>query len=96
MRKSTMRTFEAWIKGATYRSRGRNGSPIWTTGGVVYSYNTPIARFTQASDRRAVFNSQRYSVTTTVHQRGMLQLMDGSGILPTICATESEYKANGE
>lgn len=89
MRKNTQEAFKAWIAGQSCR---KNKS-VWTTGGVVYSYNTPIAKFSDVSDTQAIVNMQCYSNTTTVHQRGLLTLMGQHGIVSVACPDEDSFKA---
>lgn len=71
-RKNTQKAVEAWIKGKTYHAKGRNGSPIWTAGGKLYSYSTEIGKWSDADGNMAIVNTDRYSVTTTCQQRGVM------------------------
>jgi len=95
-RKNTQQAIEAWKQGRSYRASGRNGSPIWTLGGILYSYDKEIARFSQATDRRAIVNLEKYSVTTSCQQSGALMLMEKNGIHPVHCYTEQEYNRKRE
>lgn len=87
MRKNTVETFQAWIRGQSCRK----AKSIWTVGGVIYSYDTPIAKFSDVSDVQAIVNMQRYSNTTTVHQRGIVALMIQHNIIVTNCATRENF-----
>ena len=91
MRKNTQRAFEAWQAGRSYRAPGRNGSPIWTVGGIVYSYGEEIARFSDASDKRAVINMEKFSVTTSCQQGGLYQLMVRHGIEAQVAECRETY-----
>lgn len=90
-RKNTENTFKAWTAGKGYRAPGRNGSPISTLGGIVYSYGVEIARFSSASDKRAILNMEKYSVTTSTQQRGLYQLMVRHGIDAVCCESQETY-----
>lgn len=87
MRKNTVEVFKAWIRGQSCRK----AKSIWTVGGVIYSYNTPIAKFSDASDIQATVNMQRYSNTTTVHQRGIVALMIQNNMIVTNCSTRENF-----
>jgi len=91
-RKNTTEAVKAWMSGKTYRAPGRNGSPIWTADGVLYSYNKEIARFASATDRRAILNMDKYSVTTSCQQNGVYNLMIRSGIDSVVCECEDTYR----
>jgi len=95
-RKNTQQAIEAWKQGRSYRASGRNGSPIWTLGGILYSYGKEIARFSQATDKRALVNMEKYSVTTSCQQRGAYVLMMNNGIFPIVCHSEAEYNRKRE
>lgn len=78
-RKNTQQAVEAWIKGGQYRARGRNGSPIWTSGGVLYSYSTTIGKWSDADPNTAILNTDTYSVTTSCQQNGVRSILSAKG-----------------
>lgn len=84
-RKNTTLAFMAWKDGKNYRARGRNGSPIWTCGGILYSYNTPIGKWSDSDGRCAILNGQKYSVTTSCQQTGIQSILFGAGFRVIIC-----------
>lgn len=88
-RKNTQEAFKAWQSGKNHRKC----DAIWTSGGILYSYNTPVAKFSQASEKVAYVNMERYSVTTTVQQRGILSLMNSNGINAVECDTLDFFKS---
>lgn len=65
MRKNTQNVFNAWLNGRSEKGQ----DSVWTDGSTIYSYNTPILWYNE--NQAVVINNQRYSVTTTVHQRGI-------------------------
>lgn len=78
MRKNTRRVYEAWRE---FRLDTRDRS-VWTNGQTVYSYGTAIlTRYGLAA--RVGLNVTPYSVTTTAHQSGLLDLLrqDGTPVL---------------
>lgn len=85
-RKNTTETFNAWKSGKTHRKC----RSIWTSGGVIYSYSTPIAKFSDVTDMHAIVNMNRYSVTTTIHQNGLLALMRQNGMF-TVVTSECSF-----
>jgi len=87
-RVNTTKAVAAWINGRYYRAPGRNGSPIWTMNGVLYSYQTPIAKFSDTSDRLAIVNLYKYSVTTSCQQGGVMQLLAEKGIRVLVASGE--------
>lgn len=87
MRKNTIEAFNAWKNGRHHRK----SSTIWTSGGVLYSYGTEIARFSTATDKRAILNMSKYSVTTSCQQNGVQRLMNEVGITPVLCYDEAAY-----
>lgn len=70
MRTGTIKAFEAWMQGKSYRQSNRS---IWTEGGIIYSYNTPILYV--SAEGKAAFNTNRYSRTTSTHQNGLRALL---------------------
>ena len=74
MRKNTQNVFNAWFNGLSER----NQKSIWTDGYKIYSYNTPILDYTDEGGVR--IDMSRYSVTTTVHQRGTQVMCDNRHI----------------
>ena len=93
MRMNTKRAFEAWQNGKAYRAPGRNGSPIHTCGGIIYSYNTPIAKFSEASDGCIIVNMEKYSVTTSTQQGGLLSLAIMNNLRIVKCMTRQQFDA---
>jgi hypothetical protein len=73
MRASTLRVFNAWIN----QENDRQQNSVWTNGDDIYSYGTVIV---SRVDDEVIFNSTRYSNTTTRHQNGIALLLKQSGI----------------
>lgn len=67
-RKNTQQAVQAWIEGKSHRKC----DSIWTAGGKLYSYNTEIGKWSDADGNMAIVNTERYSVTTTCQQRGVM------------------------
>lgn len=91
-RKNTQQAVEAWIKGGQYRARGRNGSPIWTSGGILYSYTTAIGKWSDADPNTAILNFDKYSVTTSCQQGGVNALLAMKGKRVVLCPSEAIFK----
>ena len=91
-RVNTSKAVQAWIEGKTYRAPGRNGSPIWTCGGVLYSYNTAIGKWSDADGKLALLNGQRYSTTTSQQQNGVRSLLVMNGYYYVNLPTEEAFK----
>lgn len=94
-RMNTRKAFEAWLKGQQYKAPGRNGSPIWTSGGVIYSYGAPIAKFDDASDRTMILNCQTYSNTTSTQRNGLFTLALLNGMAIVKCESEESFRKFG-
>lgn len=75
MRKNTKEVFYAWRQGKS--SRGQRS--IWTDGRTIFSYDTPILTPCVDPAEPPRLNLTKYSVTTTVHQRGIEYLLKLSG-----------------
>ena len=77
MRKNTQNVFNAWMNG---RSEKKQKS-VWTDSIHIYSYHTKIL-FTANPDCEVPYriNMYKYSVTTTVQQRGIKALLDSHSI----------------
>lgn len=90
-RKNTQQAVKAWIEGRSFRARGRNGSPIWTTGGVLYSYSQPIGKWSDADGRAAILNVTKYSVTTSCQQGGVRDLLRQAGVRTILCSSVELY-----
>ena len=73
MRASTLRVFNAWIN----QENDRQQNSVWTNGDDIYSYGTVIV---SRVDDEVIFNSTRYSNTTTRHQNGIALLLKQSDI----------------
>lgn len=91
-RKNTQQAVKAWIEGRHFRARGRNGSPIWTDSGILYSYSTPIGKWSDADGNTAILNSQRYSVTTSCQQGGVNHLLHMAGKRVVLCDSEEAFR----
>jgi hypothetical protein len=73
MRASTLRVFNAWIN----QENDRQQNSVWTNGDDIYSYGTVIV---SRVNGEVIFNSTRYSNTTTRHQNGIALLLKQSDI----------------
>ena len=91
-RVNTTKAVQAWRHGKHYRAPGRNGSSIWTAGGILYSYSTPIGKWSDAQGDVAILNMTRYSCTTTIQQRGVQQLLSQYGLRFIECESEDVFK----
>lgn len=92
-RKNTTQAVEAFIKGRTFRARGRNGSPIWTSMGILYSYGQPIAKWSDADGNTAIVNCDRFSVTTSCQQGGVKSLLAQHGVKMVLCSTTDIFNS---
>lgn len=70
-RVNTRKAFAAWREGKFCRPC--KSRAIWTDGTRLISYGTEIARM---HGDHIAFNAQKYSVTTSCQQHGLLVLMD--------------------
>lgn len=75
MRKNTKEVFASWQAGK--RNRGQRS--IWTDGLRIYSYDIVILVTPDVSSEPLRLNLTKYSVTTTIHQRGLKTLLDAAG-----------------
>lgn len=75
-RVNTTKAVKAWMEGRHWKEKKTNA--IWTSGGILYSYNTPIGKWSDVTET-AILNVQRYSVTTTCQQHGVQQLLRQHG-----------------
>lgn len=91
-RKNTQQAVDAWINGRVYRAKGRNGSPIHTCGGVLYSYNKAIGKWSDADGKTAILNIEGYSVTTSCQQNGVRSLLIQKGYTFIPCLTEEMFR----
>lgn len=78
MRKNTVSVFNAWFNGRSERKQ----KSIWTDGSIIYSYHTPILWYNE--NGAVVFNSERYSCTTSNHQNS-IRYMCGNRHIEYIC-----------
>lgn len=90
-RVNTTKAVAAWIQGKHYRAPGRNGSPIWTCGGVLYSYNQPIGKWSDADGSTAILNTARYSVTTSCQQGGVRAILAAKGYKFIACDSPESF-----
>lgn len=90
-RVNTTKAVGAWISGQNYRAPGRNGSPIWTCGGVLYSYSKAIGKWSDADGGAAILNMDRYSCTTSTQQNGVFQLLSSRGMRIIRCDDEQTF-----
>jgi len=86
-RVNTTQAVEAWIKGKHHKKC----DTIWTSGGILFSYNTPIGKWSDADGNTAILNMQRYSVTTSCQQNGVTQLLARSGKRMLLCGAASDF-----
>lgn len=86
-RVNTTQAVEAWINGRHHKKT----DSIWTSGGILYSYNTPIGKWSDADGNTAILNMQRYSATTTCQQRGAVSVLERSGKRVLLCDTIVGY-----
>lgn len=91
-RVNTTKAFEAWQQGKFFRARGRKGSPIWTDGTAVYSYQKQVAKWSDADGRVAIVNCHRYSVTTSCQVGGLKSLLAANNYTIRKCESEEEFK----
>lgn len=89
MRKNTEDVFKAWRGGRSYRARGTRGSPIWTDGVRIVSYNTEIAR---QNGTEVALNAEKYSVTTSTQQANLQTLFRQAGLTFRIYYTQADYQ----
>lgn len=92
-RKNTRQAVEAFINGKHFRARGRNGSPIWTMGGILYSYSQPIAKWSDADGSTAIVNCEKFSVTTSCQQGGVKSLLAQRGYTLVLCSTSDLFNS---
>lgn len=88
-RVNTKNAFTAWVRGQSQRKC----AAVWTTGGILYSYSTPIAKWSDADGDTAIVNLQKYSVTTSCQQSGLLSLLAMNGKRVVRCESEEDFKA---
>ena len=91
-RKNTQQAVKAWIEGRSFRARGRNGSPIWTTGGVLYSYSQPIGKWSDAQRHTAILDVSKYSVTTSCQQGGVRAILLSKGYNFVSCTSPESFR----
>lgn len=90
-RKNTQQAVQAWIEGRQFRARGRNGSPIWTLGGILYSYSQPIGKWSDADFKTAIVNCEKFSVTTSCQQGGVRAILAQRGYNVVLCSTSDIF-----
>lgn len=91
-RVNTTKAVEAWIKGQRFQARGRNGSPISTVGGILFSYSTPIGKWSDVDDNTAILNVEKYSSTTSTQQNGVRELLRQHGKRVILCDTAEQFR----
>lgn len=85
MRKNTQEAFRAFEAGEAKKV----AQSIWTDGETIYSYSTAL--LARRDNGSLVFNATRYSVTTTIHQNGLRELLRGQKYDSVVNAPRGYY-----